>query len=185
MIRPRKRKRELVQMSQGDLKSFREKLHHAQAGICPLTGLAHPIEDMVVDHKHRNKSTPIGENGAGLIRGVIQFQANSLEGKISNGFVRYGLHKLGVTLVDYLRNLADYLERAPFPYIHPTEKPKELLLQKSCYIRLCKEIRTNNPSKKIPLYPSSGKLTKPLELLFQQYNIPVTYYGKNKTRSSE
>lgn len=163
----------LIQMKQSELYDWKKLQHENQGNFCPLLGVEVPLDQMVVDHKHRTKAEKLGENGCGLIRGVIQFQANVLEGKISNGFKRYGLHKLGVSLPTFLHNLADYLDAGTTNLIHPSEKIKPLKIQKACYKSLCKIIGN---SEKVPEYPKSGKLTVPLEKLFAKYNIQVKYY---------
>lgn len=167
---------ELIQLEYKDLSTYRENKHKEQNEICPLLGLKFPISEMVVDHKHKLKADkPSLENG-GLVRGVIQFQANVMEGKISSGWKRYGLHKHGVSLPTYLRNLADYLENSITNLIHPNEKPKVKKIQLSCYKKLVKAV---NGKYKIPPYPKEGgmKLTKPMKVLFEKYNVPIRYYG--------
>lgn len=161
------------QLKQKDLAPLREKLHKQQNLTCPVLGLPFNLSDMVIDHQHRTKAEPIGENGAGLVRGCIQFQANSLEGKIWNAWKRYGLNKMDVELPEFLRNLADYYERDCLPLIHPSEKPKEPKLSKACYNKLVKAMKGSR--KKCPPFPKSGKLTKPLERLFKQERIEIKY----------
>jgi len=162
-----------VQLNQKDLAPLREKLHKEQQGICPLLNQYFPVIKCVVDHQHRAKHEPIGEGGGGLIRGCIQFQANSMEGKIWNAWKRYGLSKFNITLPNFLRNLADYLERDNLPYIHPSEKPKAPKLSKKCYKELVQSLK--GTKCKVPKYPSTGKLTKGLATLFEQQKIEVRY----------
>lgn len=164
----------LIQLEQSELAEFKKKKYQEQNGICPLLGIKVPLEQMACDHKHRTKAETIGENGCGLIRGLIHLQANSLEGKISNGFKRYGLHKFGISLPDFLRNLADYLENAKTNLIHPSEKAKKQKITKTCYNKLAKVARGK---EKLPSYPKSGKLTVKLEKLFLKYNVNVEYYS--------
>jgi len=167
--------RELIQMKQSELASWKKEQHNLQNQICPILGVKVALDQMVVDHKHRTKSECIGADGAGLVRGVIQFQANVLEGKISNGFKRYGLHKLGVSLPTFLRNLASYLDQGCTNLIHPSEKDKPPKIQRSCYNKLCSKMRSNGVN--VPAYPKTGALTKSLQILFTKYNVAVKYYG--------
>lgn len=164
----------MLQINKSELKELRELFYKEQGGVCPLLNQKIPIENMVIDHKHRKKSTPVGENGAGMIRGVIQRSANVIEGKLSNSYIRYGLHKFDITLPDFLRNLADYLENPPLEsefLIHPSEKPKEPKLKKSCYNKLKKIIGYHCPN-----YPKSGRVTKSLQKAFDQAKIEPEYY---------
>lgn len=175
---------EYIQMKQSELANWKKKRHLEQNEICPILGIKVPLDKVCVDHCHRTKNQEIGNNNGGLIRGVIHLQANSLEGKISNGFVRYGLHNLGVSLPTFLRNLADYLEFSKTNLIHPSEKPKERKITKNCYNILVKKIKLSNLSskkkEKIPAYPKSGKLTVILEKLFDKHGIQVQFYAEKK-----
>jgi hypothetical protein len=123
-----------------------------------------------------NQQQTIGENGAGLIRGAIQRHANSLEGKVTNAWRRYNMDRFDITIGDFLRNLADYLERDNLDIVHPSELPKPKILKKSCYNKLVKAI---DGKQKVPDYaekPRKQKLTKELERLFEKYNINVEFY---------
>lgn len=164
-----------------ELNALRAKLHEEQDEICPILKLKLPIESMVLDHEHRkNRQQPIGENGAGLIRGVIQRHANALEGKISNAWRRYGMDRYDITISDFLRNLADYLDRPNTDIIYPSELPRPKIIKKSCYNKLVKAI---DGKQKIPDYRVDGKgnnkqkMTKSFEKLFVKYEIEVEYYG--------
>ena len=155
-----------------DLKSFRNKHHEKQKFICPILKQKIPVDDVVVDHKHKNKNEPIGVDGKGLVRGVIQTQANALEGKISNNFSRYGLIKF-ISLPEYLRNLADYLENPPVKpiYIHPNEETKEKKLKKNSVKKLNKLYLEKYPNRKPLSYPKSEKLTKNLRIIYKEFGL--------------
>lgn len=168
--------KDLIQLKQKDLLPLKDKLHRAQGNVCPLLGIELPLEDMVIDHKHKLKRNPAGPNGDGLVRGAIGRFANAIEGKITNNWKRTGLEYVeGTDLPTYLRNLADYLEDPPCEqiYIHPSEAPPIPRLKKSCYNTLVKEV---NGRQKVPAYPRSGKMTKKLQALFEKYNIGIEYY---------
>ena len=119
----------LKQLKQKDLKPLKEKWFKEQNGICPLFGKEFPIEDFCVDHFHRRckSDLPDEETGRGLCRGCLNFRANSIEGKITNAFIRYGGHEF-INLPTFLRNLANYLEHNKIhtneKFIHPSEEPK-------------------------------------------------------------
>jgi len=166
------------QLKQKDLKALKEKWYLEIYGICPLFGKKYPIEEFSLDHYHRTKTEPPGENGKGLCRGVLQFQANSIEGKITNAFKRYGGDK-EIDIVSFLRNLANYLENNKIhtneKWIHPSEEPKSPKLMKSSYNKLVKAIGNK---QKIP--PYNVKLTKELQKLFEKYNVTPTFHEKKQ-----
>lgn len=154
-----------------DIKPLREKLHKEQDFICPVCEQKTPLSETTLDHQHKLfKDQPLGENGAGLIRGVLCKQCNSVEGKIFNSLRRMGMHKKDISFSEILRNLADYLERDNLPLVHPTEIPKEPKIKKTCYNKLKKVCTV-----KMPAYPKSGKLTKELEKLFIRFNVDIEY----------
>lgn len=160
-------KTQLTQLKQKDIKIYRERILEEQNGICLLTGAIIPEGKAVLDHQHARKTETLGVNGAGLIRGVLHSQANAWEGKVLYWFKRLGLAKIAVLPI-LLRNLATYLEREPYPLIHPSEAPKPKKLSKVCYNKLKKV------NKKIS-YPKTGKLTEKLKKEFRKHNIEITY----------
>ena len=161
----------LVNLKQNDLKPLKEKWAEEQNFLCPILKKEIPLEKLVIDHLHKLKSEEPGLNGKGCCRGAIDFRANALEGKITNNFKRLGLEK-DIKLPEFLRNLADYLENNHLNdeilFIHPTEVIKEPKLSKRSYNKLKK---LYSGKVKFPDFPSSGKLTKPLEKLFKEYDI--------------
>lgn len=168
-----RRKNPLIQITSDDLPAFRKDWHTKQYGICPLLKCPVPYDKIAVDHKHKRKNDPVGPNGDGLIRGVIQMQANALEGKIINNFKRLGLEKF-LPIHEYLRNLADYLEHPPIPqiYIHPDEAVKPFLkLSKRSFNTLRVKHNEKYPKRKSLVYPKRKYITKDLEKLFHEFNI--------------
>jgi len=152
--------------------------------ICPILKMKFDESEMVVDHAHKSNAKNLNKpEEAGLIRGVIHRQANTMEGKITNSFIRYGLHKFNITLPEFLRNLADFIENPPLihkQYIHPSEKPKEPKLMKRSYNKLVKLHKENlakpkalqsGRASKMPEFPKSGKLIKSLKKLYKLYNL--------------
>ena len=151
-------------MEQSQLKKFREEQHEKQNNICPLLKTEVSSDKMVVDHKHKLKDEEPSIDGKGLIRGVIENRANAIEGKVSNYWKRmYGADesKHPISLPDYLRNLADYLENPPLDdlkLIHPKEKPKKEKFMKSEYNKIAKYYLEIFPKKKkIPPYPKAKR----------------------------
>lgn len=162
-----------TQLKRNDIKPLRDKLLKEQKGICPLTGKKIKEGEATLDHKHKLfADNEIGVNGAGLIRGVLNFQANSFEGKVFNIYRRMGLHKI-IDLPTLLRNLANYLERDCLPFIHPTEKPTPKFITKMCHNKLTKAVAGK---QKVPLFRKKQKLTKKLFNLFRKYHIKIEYY---------
>jgi hypothetical protein len=155
-------KQELTQLEQKDLKKFREEEHQKQDFICPI--LKTKVDKVVVDHRHKLKKELPSLDGKGLIRGVIDFRANAIEGKITNNWKRlFGADetKHPISLPDFLRNLADYLENPPLDHlklIHPKEKVKEEPFMKSDYNKIKKYYLEIYPNRtKVPEYPKGKK----------------------------
>lgn len=169
----------LKQIKSSELRKLRERIHTNQGGWCPLLRLHIDIENMVVDHQHSTKSEVVGDAGAGLIRGVIDFRANSFEGRAYGLYKRSGLVEM-ISFSGLLRNLACYLDGDPLELdgsylIHPSEKPKMKKLQKASFNRL-KRVYLKKTRLKLD-YPVSGKVTVKLKALFKDYNIEPKFYA--------
>ena len=122
------------------------------------------------------------ETGKGLCRGVLSFQGNAWEGKVTNSFRRLGLNKK-IDIITALRNLANYLEcnhvqTDEIKYIHPNEAPKVFKITKRCYNKLITAMKKDPKAKmnKVPKY--TGRFSKPLEKLMDQYGIKIEHYGE-------
>ena len=182
-----RRKKRLIQIENKDKEDFRKKWHYKQNSICPLLKIKIPFDNIALDHKHKRKKDPVGPNGDGLIRGVLQMQANAMEGKIINSFKRLGLGKY-IKLPDFLRNLADYLEDPPIPqkYIHPNEIPKKLILSRQSFNQLVKVYSKKYPNRKKLKYVytkskkrmprPNQKLTKTLNKLYIEFDIKPKFF---------
>ena len=147
----------LIELKHSELKRFRKRQWKRQKCKCAILKQHISLDVCTLDHQHKLKTQKAGPKGRGLIRGVLQFQANSLEGVITKKFKRYGLHKF-ISLPKFLRNMADYLDSPPVPpkYIHPTEIQKEIL-RKSDYNLVVKYYPLLFPRRKIqPYYPKKG-----------------------------
>ena len=70
------------QLKQSEILPLKKMLHKQQKKICPIMNQKFPLSEMVLDHQHKTKKEIIGKNGAGLVRGSIQKQANVIEGKL-------------------------------------------------------------------------------------------------------
>lgn len=171
-------------MKQKDIKSLKEKLWLKNGKKCPLLGIEVDLDKMALDHIHKLKSEDPDEQ-KGTVRNAIEFRANAMEGKIVNNWKRYfgaDESKHPISLPDFLRNLADYLEKGAYSdeegnyYVHPTEVPKDPKVSKRNYNKLKKEFEKaieegKIKKKKFPEYPKSGKLTAPLKKLFEEFKI--------------
>lgn len=154
-----------------ELKELRLKQFKDQDGICPI--LKQPIDynAAVFDHRHKTKKEVLGEDGKGLLRGVIHRGANVVEGKAQNAYKRYGLSSL-IDFSTFLRNLADYLDNPPFKdkVVHPSER-EFITIKKSEYNALRKKYFKMNPNKtKFPSYPRKGKITKTIQKIKELLN---------------
>ncbi len=177
------------QIKQEDLAKIRRFFHKKQDKICPILKMKYPVEDTVVDHAHKTNAKNLNKKEeAGLIRGVIHRQANTMEGKIANSFIRCGLHKFDITLPEFLRNLADFIEKPPLVrlnYLHPSEAPKSKILKKTSITKLKKFFRFKYPLRKYPevliykqkknkagnMVDRGKKLTAGLEKLYIEFNL--------------
>lgn len=164
-----------IQLKQSDIAKYRDKIAEEQNGCCAIC--KEHFEEMSksgvsLDHQHKTKSEPIGLKGAGLIRGVLCRDCNSLEGKIWNNSKRY--NKFAI-LPQFLRNMADYLEKENYPYIHPNEAPKPKKVSKRQYNKLAKAYALQNElTAKLPEFPGKRKPSKKLLKLFERFNISPT-----------
>lgn len=175
----------LIQIKQKELREFRKNQWEKQDKKCPVLNQKVDFENTVVDHQHKKKSDPAGKNGGGLIRGVLQTQANAMEGKIANTFKRMGLGNF-ITLPEYLRNLADYLDNPPVPpkYIHPKEEEKESVkfLNKTDFERVQKYWTEMYPKRNFPKLPKKKKRGKiVLTKKWEQYIAEAKDWHEKKT----
>ena len=146
----------IIYTNQKETQEIKKKLYELNGGVCPLLNKMMPLDKMVADHQHKLKSESCSkweEGGKGLIRGAVEFRANSIEGKITNAWKRYGMDKDGYDLPTFLRNLADYLEEPPAKkldkcYAYYTEKPKRAKVKISEYKRVAKYYLELHPRKR-------------------------------------
>lgn len=157
-------------MKSTDIKKLKEILHEENAGVCPLLNIEVSIDKMVIDHIHKLKSESPSEQ-KGTVRNAIEFRANAMEGKITNNWKRYfgaDESKHPISLPDFLRNLANYLEKGAYInkegdyFIHPSEVVKEPKLGKRDFNKISKLYSEKYPKKKPLEFPKSGKWTKQL-----------------------
>lgn len=100
-------------------------------------------------------------------------------GKVWNNSCRF---KKDHMIPQLLRNMADYIERSPQPWIHPKEKPRPRKVSKRQYNRLQKIM--SGEGKKVPSFPRKRKITKGLVIAFKKYKIDP-YSSTQSTQSTQ
>ena len=90
-------------LSANKVKEYRDK---NRPRFCPILDI--PFTKPTLDHDHQT----------GLVRGVIDLNANNLIGAIENKFFSYCSGNKR-DLPQVLRNIADYLERPQSDILHP------------------------------------------------------------------
>ncbi len=121
-----------------------------------------------LDHHHKKKI-----KGTGLIRGVLCSNCNVFLARIENNSMRFGINNSDLPRI--LRNVADYLDSPQYPYMHPTEKPKEKGLGKSSFNILKKLHDAEYPRRKALEYPKSGKMIVKLDKLFKEFDVEPNF----------
>ncbi len=169
----------MKQLNQKDIQETRQEILEKQDSICPILKVEIPNGFACLDHAHEESEFTETKNGQ--IRGVLHKYANSLEGVFRSRYRRSGISDL-ITFEEFLLNLYNYLMDHRYPLLHPTNKPRTRKLQKRSYQELKREIQEvnkfiNKPIK-IPAYPKSGRLTKTLKNLFEQFGLIPQYYAR-------
>lgn len=163
---------EYKQLKSSDIKEVRTELLKEQNFKCKLCNKEIKENDKIaLDHQHMTKSEIVGEDGAGLVRGVLCLACNCMEGKVWNNAQRYIQADSVQDRIDFLEKLIIYYKKDNLKLIHPNEKPKEKAVSKRNYNKLKKSYILSNKKRKFPEYPKSEKLTKVLSLLFNEFDI--------------
>lgn len=93
-----------------DTARVREKLLKEQKGSCLITKKPIPKGKAALDHNHKTQ----------FVRGVLHTHSNVMLGKIENAWDRYMVWWCPVSLPEFLRGTADFLDREqPKDYVHP------------------------------------------------------------------
>lgn len=172
------------QLKTSDISAVRHQIleqQHFKCAICgkPLTGSG----DSTLDHQHRlKKSQPIGEDGAGLVRGVLCRDCNALEGRIWNNSTRYKQLKTVQERIEFLKSLILYYSKPKYDFIHPTEKPAQKILSKKNFNIVAKLYKQKFPKRKLLVYPKSKHLTDNLRKIFDMFEISYYNEDTNSTR---
>lgn len=161
------------EMKTKDIKVLKERLWVANGKKCPVLDKHIELNKMALDHIHKRNDEEYAVD-KGVIREALEFRVNAVLGKLENSIKRTGLNNdPDFDIGTFLRNAADYFDRGGFVddgvmYIHPKEVKKEPNVSKRNYNKLKKVYEGR---KKFPEYPKSGRLTKGLKELFEQYDI--------------
>ena len=150
------------QLEVKDISQLRIKILAEQNGKCGICGTNHPDTTWTLDHEHAK-----GYGGSGLIRGVLCRNCNSAEGKIVRTLKRFGI-KLD-NLSSVLRNLANWLDKPQYPYIHPTEKVI-VKITKTQFKALMIKYKQKYPNKSELKYPVGGKASAKLQAIMKELN---------------
>lgn len=161
----------VFQMRAKDVPALRKSILELQGGSCFICGVTVLDESAwCLDHHHQKKV-----KGSGKVRGVLCRGCNVFLAKIENNAVRCGISQDRIPAI--LRGALRYFEAEQYPYLHPSEKAKEPKLKKSSFNKLLKDMKTKG-CLKFPTYPKSGKVTAPLQKLFNQFNVEPEFYSK-------
>ena len=160
-----------------ELRSSILKLQNSRCAVCDveLNENGGGKRGACLDHQHKRRRSDLnGENGNGLVRGVLCSACNCLEGKIWNVNQRHGRDR--TRLPQLLRRLAVYYEEGWYPFVHLNEKPKAPKVSKQQYNRLIKAMKQRNEhqlKQKLPSFPKSKnrKITKYLKECFEKFSI--------------
>lgn len=168
---------QLRQLKSSEVKEVREDILKEQGGECAICGeLIDESSGASLDHQHMLKRETIGEDGAGLVRGVLCRSCNVMEGKIWNNMGRYIQPESVEERIQWLESLISYYRKDNYNLIHPNEKPTEPNISKKNYNKLKRlysmDVESGNKKRKFPEYPKSGKMTIGLMTLFEEYDIP-------------
>ena len=162
--------RKLRQLKTSDVPKLRKwMLRKKQKGKCLIC--KKKAERPCLDHHHKKKI-----KGTGLIRGVICSNCNVFLARIENNAMRFGIKNEDLSKI--LSNISKYLNRPQYPYIHPSEKVKELYLGKRSFNTLKILHDTRYPRRKPIEYPKSGKMTVKVLALFVEFKIEPKYTSK-------
>ena len=161
----------LVEIKNKDIQKIRDDILLAQEGRCALCGDKITEKTGVsLDHQHKKKADKIGEDGAGLVRGVLCRSCNVLEGKIWNAMIRFLQVKSVQDRVTWLESLIQYYKISNTCIIHPRELPKKPKIGKREFNKLNKYYCKKYPNRKPLEYPKSKKWTKTLRKLQEDYD---------------
>jgi hypothetical protein len=178
-MNPKMNQTDIKYLSQKELTELRKKLYEDNP-ICPILKEERPLEQMALDHIHGSHRSIYPETNK-LIRALIDTNINVLIGKIENQWLRMPKeikekHKLSDILVQ-IANYIDKHEKVENCRVygellgHPTEKPKEKKLSKRLFNKLNKLYMEKYPKRKELLYPKSGKATKEIKRLLEEFEL--------------
>jgi len=162
---------EFKNLKSKDIPAIRKQILEEQGYHCPLCGK--PLSDkdrITLDHQHKyRKSDDNIVDGNGLVRGVLCADCNVIEGRLHNAMARFMHQPDRSQRIQWVKNLAEYYQKDFYPYVHPTEVKKEPMLSKRNFNKLNKLYK--DKYNKVLIYPKSGKMTKQLKPLYEEFNV--------------
>lgn len=160
-------------LKSSEVKMVREDILKHQDFKCAICGKdLRGVDGISLDHQHKlNKRQELGDDGAGLIRGVLCRECNVLEGKIWNNSSRYKQFKSVQERVIWLQKLVNYYMKENYHMVHPSEKPIKKDVSKRQFNKLQKMYNNKYPGRKLLSYPKSKKITKKLERIFNEFDL--------------
>jgi hypothetical protein len=168
----------LRQLKAKDVPDLRTQILNEQNGRCAICGIQITNDTGIsLDHQHKTSREVIGEDGAGLIRGVLCRSCNVWEGKIWNNTNRYIQPNNTQDRINMLNKLIQYYAKDNYPLVHPSEEPDEPKLMKSSYNKLKKLYESSESKAKFPEYPKSKKMTKSLQKFYDLYELQPEFYN--------
>lgn len=167
-----------IKLKYSKLAEFRKKVLKENKNMCPVLKQKIEKDNAVLDHIHKLKNEKVGIDNKGLCRGVVHNGVNVVEGKIQKAFIRYGLRDK-ISVPEFLRSLADYIEDPPLfskpvLYIHPSEI-RSKKINKNWFNKLNKKYKVKYPKRKALEYPKSGKLTKKIQKIAEEFSMEIIY----------
>lgn len=161
------------QLKAKEVKSLRTYIHKKQGLKCLICKKY--TNKPVLDHHHKKRV-----KGTGQVRGVLCPTCNVFLAKSENNCKRYLISNEELSAI--LRNMADYLDKKQYPYLHPSEAPPIPKLMVKSYNKLKKALM--GTGVKCPvinidrLKDKKQTLTKPLERAFSQAGLKPEFYKK-------
>lgn len=151
---------ELQLLKTSQLSYLKKLLLADQGGVCGIC--KKPPKIPVVDHWHQKRN-----HGDGCIRGVICSTCNIMVAVVENNLIRNCIKYSDA--INWIRNLAAYLEMDTKNLIHPTEK-QIVKITKTQFKILMQRYIEKYPTRKPLKYPVNGKASGKLQEIIKEFN---------------
>lgn len=115
-------------LKRSKIKAYREEARKEEDDICPLLEVDFDTDYATracLDHSHTIPRNGYNNSQCGRVRGVLSSTANMLLGRLEKLWYKYANRHTHITFSNFLRNVADYLERDSSQNpVHPAEVEK-------------------------------------------------------------